>query len=78
MSSSFNCALRERVRHRFHHPSLAVICLIGAATFAPSGALAACTPFAGNNVTVTCSGVTFDQGPGLNIGYGDSGGTQPG
>jgi uncharacterized protein with beta-barrel porin domain len=55
-----------------------VICLIGAATFAPSGALAACTPFAGNNVTVTCSGVTFDQGPGLNIGYGDSGGTQTG
>jgi uncharacterized protein with beta-barrel porin domain len=81
MSSSFQSALSERVRHRFPHPSLAVICLIGAAAAAPSGAFAGppnCTPATGNNVTVTCSGATVDQGPGLNIGYGDSGGTQTG
>ena len=34
--------------------------------------LAACSPATGNNVTVTCSGTTQDQGPGTNTGYGDS------
>jgi uncharacterized protein with beta-barrel porin domain len=76
VSSSFQSALRQRVRHRFHHPSLAVICLVGAAAFAPSGAFAACSPATGDNVTVTCSGATVDQGPGINTGYGD--GTQNG
>ncbi|HEV2099675.1 MAG TPA: hypothetical protein VGR45_12210, partial [Stellaceae bacterium] len=37
-----------------------------------TGAEAACTPAAGSNVAVTCSGTTTDQGPGLNTGYGDS------
>src|SRR5262249_23462549 len=36
----------------------------------------ACAPATGNNVTVTCSGATVDQGPGINTGYGD--GTQDG
>jgi hypothetical protein len=44
--------------------------------FAPSTAFAVCAPPAGDNVTVTCSGTTTDQGPGANTGYGD--GTQNG
>jgi uncharacterized protein with beta-barrel porin domain len=50
--------------------------LAGAVAFAPSTAFALCTPPSGNNVTVTCSGTTSDQGPGSNTGYGD--GTQSG
>jgi uncharacterized protein with beta-barrel porin domain len=46
--------------------------LIGAASLAPERALAACTPATGSNVTVTCSGATLNQGPGINTGYGDS------
>jgi len=52
------------------------MCMLGAAAFAPSGAFAACSPATGNNVTVTCSGATVNQGPGANRGYGD--GTQNG
>ena len=39
--------------------------------FAPSAAFAACSPGTGDNVTVTCSGTTQDQGPGINTGYGN-------
>ena len=35
-------------------------------------AFAACSPATGSNTTVTCSGATFNQGPGINTGYGDS------
>lgn len=35
-------------------------------------ARAACTPATGDNVTVTCSGTTPNQGPGINTGYGAS------
>jgi uncharacterized protein with beta-barrel porin domain len=43
-----------------------------AALLPASESLAACTPATGNNVTVTCSGTTTDQGPGTNTGYGAS------
>jgi hypothetical protein len=33
---------------------------------------AACAPATGNNITVTCTGTTQDQGPGTNTGYGNS------
>jgi outer membrane autotransporter protein len=39
-------------------------------------AQAACAPPTGSNITVTCSGATLNQGPGINTGYGD--GTQNG
>jgi len=42
------------------------------AGLAPPPALAACTPATGSNITVTCSGATLNQGPGINTGYGDS------
>jgi uncharacterized protein with beta-barrel porin domain len=45
--------------------------LVGAA-FTPSAAFAACSPLSGNNVTVTCTGPVFNQGPGAGTGYGDS------
>jgi hypothetical protein len=45
---------------------------LGATALAPDTALAACTPSTGSNVTVTCSGATVNQGPGINRGYGDS------
>ena len=35
-------------------------------------AVAQCTPATGSNLAVTCSGVTINQGPGINTGYGDS------
>ncbi len=37
-----------------------------------SESLAACAPATGNNITVTCTGTTQDQGPGANTGYGNS------
>jgi uncharacterized protein with beta-barrel porin domain len=37
---------------------------------APSEAFALCAPPGGDNVTVTCSGSTPDQGPEINTGYG--------
>jgi uncharacterized protein with beta-barrel porin domain len=43
-----------------------------AALLPASESLAACTPATGDNVTVTCSGTTTDQGPGINTGYGAS------
>jgi uncharacterized protein with beta-barrel porin domain len=45
---------------------------LGGALLPASESFAACTPPAGNNTTVTCSGATVDQGPGINTGYGDS------
>jgi hypothetical protein len=47
-----------------------VISLFGAAEFAPSAAFAGCSPASGDNVAVTCSGATLDQGPEVNTGYG--------
>jgi len=53
------------------------MCLLGAAALASSGAFALpqpphnCTPATGDNVTVTCSGATLNQGPGINTGYGN-------
>jgi len=35
-------------------------------------AWAACAPGTGSNITVTCSGATLNQGPGVLTGYGDS------
>jgi uncharacterized protein with beta-barrel porin domain len=36
----------------------------------PTQSLAACAPATGNNVAVTCSGATVNQGPEANTGYG--------
>jgi uncharacterized protein with beta-barrel porin domain len=56
------------VRSRFGL-SVATVSL-GVAAFAPSAAFAACTPGTGDNVTVTCSGAVFNQGPEAGTGYG--------
>ncbi len=42
----------------------------------PRETLAACAPATGSNITVSCSGTTLNQGPGVSTGYGD--GTQTG
>jgi hypothetical protein len=52
--------------------SAAIATACGAAVLWPSAAWAACTPATGSNITVTCSGTTFNQGPEINTGYGDS------
>ena len=70
MCSSFQGILLRRVRYQFGHPWFAIICLLGAAALAPSRAFAACAPATGDNVTVTCSGATLNQGPEVNTGYG--------
>jgi hypothetical protein len=45
---------------------------VGAAALAPIAAFALpnCSPAAGDNVTVTCSGAVLNQGPEANTGYG--------
>src|SRR5712692_4552635 len=70
MTSLSQSVTRQQIPHRFDRLSLAVMCLLGAAAFAPSRAFANCTPATGDNVTVTCSGATVDQGPEPNTGYG--------
>jgi uncharacterized protein with beta-barrel porin domain len=45
----------------------------GAAALQPMPASAqGCTPTTGSNITVTCTGATVNQGPGINTGYGNS------
>jgi hypothetical protein len=61
---------RKYARHRFDRPSLVTMCLLAFAALAPTEALAQCAPGGGNNVTVTCSGATLNQGPEANTGYG--------
>src|SRR4030088_2161499 len=73
MTSLFPVA-RKRIPYRFRRHAFAVMRGLGAAALAPSGAFAGCSPPAGNNVTVTCTGATVNQNP--NTGYGD--GTQNG
>ncbi|SHK04332.1 Uncharacterized conserved protein, contains a C-terminal beta-barrel porin domain [Bradyrhizobium lablabi] len=63
-----------RSRYRVDRLWFAAMCLVGAGASAPSAAFAACAPPTGDNVTVTCSGTTLNQGPGLNIGYGSTAG----
>jgi uncharacterized protein with beta-barrel porin domain len=48
------------------------MCLLGAVALAPSAASALpnCSPAAGDNVTVICSGAVLNQGPEANTGYG--------
>jgi uncharacterized protein with beta-barrel porin domain len=75
MTSAFAGVAGKPIPQPLGRHSLAVMSLVAAA-FAPSGAFASCTPGAGNNVTVNCTGATVDQGPGINTGYGD--GTQNG
>jgi hypothetical protein len=48
------------------------VAVVGAIVPSPDDALAACSPATGSNVTVNCTGTTFNQGPGINTGYGDS------
>ena len=56
-------------------PSWALViglgCLV-ASGLPSTDAFAQCAPAAGSNITVTCSGATVDQGPGINTGYGNS------
>jgi hypothetical protein len=49
-----------------------VLDCLGALMLPTSETLAACAPATGDNITVTCSGTTTDQGPGSNTGYGAS------
>src|ERR1700722_10790596 len=69
---------QARTPYRFARALFALMCLLGAAALAPSAAFALpnCSPAAGDNVTVTCSGAVFNQGPEANTGYG--GGLQNG
>jgi uncharacterized protein with beta-barrel porin domain len=74
MISSFPGVAQKRIRCRFGRHSFAAMCLLGAVAFAPTTAFAFpnnCTPSTGDNVTVTCTSVTVDQGPGGNTGYGN-------
>jgi len=52
---------------------LAASTAFAAVLVAGDAARAACDPAAANNVTATCTGVTTNQGPGGNVGYGNSG-----
>jgi uncharacterized protein with beta-barrel porin domain len=56
-----------RVQPRRFLLGLTLLC---AAVVVPSVAVANCLPATGDNVTVTCSGATLNQGPALNTGYG--------
>jgi uncharacterized protein with beta-barrel porin domain len=47
------------------------LALLAAASTLPSAAFAGCSPATGDNVTVSCSSATLNQGPGPNTGYGD-------
>jgi fibronectin-binding autotransporter adhesin len=62
--------IRRRISRRYGHRLFAVTCLLGAAVFGPTAAFAVCTPGTGDNVTVTCSNATQNQGPEANTGYG--------
>ena len=62
-------------RSQLKHLLLGLMALVAAAGM-PFAAIAACSPATGDNITVTCSGTTLDQGPGINTGYGS--GTQTG
>src|SRR6476660_7272019 len=65
-----------RWRFWLHLQAFALLCPLAAVALAPSDAQAACSPATGNNVTVSCTLATVNQGPGINTGYGD--GTQNG
>src|ERR1700694_5477878 len=74
MTPSFPGVVRKRIPYRCGRLSFVVMCLLGAAAFAPTTAFALppnCTPTSGDNVTVTCINATVDQGPGPNTGYGN-------
>src|SRR5260370_143 len=59
MTSPISNVAQKRMRYRFDRLSFAVMCLLGAAAFAPPRAFAACSPPGTlNNVTVNCSGAT--------------------
>jgi uncharacterized protein with beta-barrel porin domain len=69
--ASYPEVARERVRSRFGL-SVATVSLAGVAAIAPTTAFAVpnCSPAGGDNVTVTCSGAVFNQGPQAGTGYG--------
>src|ERR1700722_10601487 len=63
--------VRKRTHCRLNRRLLITTCLLAAAAFAPSEVFALCAPSsASSNVTVTCSGVTLNQGTEPNTGYG--------
>jgi hypothetical protein len=72
LSPFFRRIEQARTPYQFDRALLARMCLLGAAALAPSAALAVpnCSPATGDNVTVTCSGAVFNQGPEGNTGYG--------
>ena len=74
VSALHHCGVRATTLLRRAGAVLAAAALtvVGAIMLAPDDALAAGSPATGSNVTVTCSGATFNQGPGINTGYGDS------
>jgi hypothetical protein len=50
----------------------AILGSLGTLMVPTQNAWAACAPANGSNITVTCSGTTVNQGPGVLTGYGDS------
>ena len=63
-------AARRRDRRQFHRHGLAMSALLCTTALVPSAAFAVCSPATGDNVAVTCSGATLNQGPEANTGYG--------
>src|SRR5665648_236486 len=54
--------VRKGARYRFDRRLLIAMCLLGAAAFAPSEALALCAPPGGDNVTVTGTSIGIAVG----------------
>jgi uncharacterized protein with beta-barrel porin domain len=67
-TSAFPGVVGKRIPFPFGRYSFAVMSLVGSAALAPSEAFAVCAPAGGP--TVTCSGVTLNQGPEVNTGFG--------
>jgi outer membrane autotransporter protein len=51
---------------------VAALGVMGAMALWPAQSFAACAPATGSNITVSCTGATSNQGPGINTGYGDA------
>ena len=68
---SMRASMRSRPWRQFATAPVVLGGFFGALASA-SPALAVCSPPAGDNVTVTCTGTTQDQGLGINTGYGAS------
>jgi uncharacterized protein with beta-barrel porin domain len=66
----FRTVLKEIALLKFLSPSIIAFWAFSTLLLSPTQSVAACAPATGNNVTVTCSGATVNQGPEANTGYG--------